>query len=159
MKAVFHARLIFGIAIYFAVVILAPAINAETTKSEPAAQGFVRHLDKLHDKLRLKPDQQTLWDVARKKSIEVQTDVRNGKRAMVELSDAELEKPAPDLVMISRKFDELEQRNMALENQMRPLWLKIYETMSPEQVAIVREALKTELKHYKFFANMRERFM
>ena len=31
--------------------------GAETTRSEPAAQGLVRYLDKLHDKLRLKPDQ------------------------------------------------------------------------------------------------------
>lgn len=132
--------------------------GAETTRWEPAAQGLVRHLDKLHDKLRLKPDQQTLWILARQKSVEVQAEIRNGKHALVEMSEAELKHAAPDLAMISRKFDELEQKNKTLESQVRSLWLRVYETLSPEQNNIVRDAIKSELRQYKLFQNLRERF-
>lgn len=159
MNAKFSLQSVLAILLFLGAAVSAPTLKADTTRAEPTAQGLVRHLDKLHDKLRLRPDQQTLWDLARQKSIEVQAEVRSGKRAMVELSETELERATPDLLMISRKFDELEQRNMALEHQVRPLWLKVYETLSTEQIGVVRDALKSELRRYKLFQNLRERFL
>ena len=159
MNSQCSSRLVLTLLMCLGAIVLAPRLKADTTRAEPAAEGFVRHLDKLHDKLRLKPNQQPLWDLARQKSIETQAEVRNGKRAMVEFSETKLERAAPDLMLISRKFDELEQHNVMLESQVRPLWLKVYETLSPEQIGIVRDALKSELRRYKLFQNLRERFL
>lgn len=139
--------------------LLAPRLNAESPQIEPAAHGLLRDIDKLQEKLHLKSEQQKLWEIARRKSVETQTEVRAGKRALVEFAELELGHPVPDLEQIARKFEELEERNRMLERESRDLWLSVYAVLTPEQKSLVRQALKTELARYKFFQGLRQRFL
>jgi hypothetical protein len=158
MNFLLHWRAVLTIVLCLGAGVLAPSLNANTSSDEPAAQGFVRHLDKLRDKLHLTPQQQALWDLARRKSIEAQAQVGAGKHAMTDLSETELERTIPDLGMIARRLEALEQRNLALNRETRALWLKVYETLAPERIAVVREALRSELRRYKVLQSLRERF-
>jgi hypothetical protein len=157
MTALANLRTAFAAVLCLAAGALAPLLNASPVTQAPAVPGFVRQLDKLHDKLRLRSEQQKLWNSARQISIQTQAELRAGKRALTELSETELERPAPDLGMLSRKLEALEQQNFAAEGETRTSWLKVYETLSPEQIGLVREALKSELKRYKLLQNLRER--
>jgi hypothetical protein len=159
MNASLSLRAALIVALCLAVGAFAPRLKANPDNDEPPARGLVRHLDKLHDKLQLRPEQQWLWDTARQSSVRAQVESRAGKRAVTELSETELERPMPDLGLLSRRLEEFEQRNLAAERQTRALWLKVYETLSPQQIAVVREALKSELRRYKLLQNLRERFL
>jgi Spy/CpxP family protein refolding chaperone len=145
--------------VFFGVSLVAANVSADTAKEEPAARGLLRELEKLHEKLHLKPEQETLWEIARRKSVETQTEVRAAKRALIEQSEIELERPTPDLGEIERKFEAVEQHNLLLERESRGLWLKLYDALTPEQKGIVRNALKSQLARYKLFQNLRQRFL
>jgi hypothetical protein len=132
---------------------------ARAAAEEAPAQGYVRRLDAVHDKLHLSQEQQALWDAARKKSIEVQVGVRASKIALTDLAETELERALPDLAMIARKLEEVEQHNLASERETRALWLKVYESLTPEQTAVARDAIKGALKRYRFLQNLRDRFL
>jgi Spy/CpxP family protein refolding chaperone len=70
---------------------------------------------------------------------------REGARAdrlkLREALRAELAKPEPDLAAVARIADAEQARNQAVRNQVRDRWLRLYATFSPEQKAVVREAL------------------
>ena len=138
--------------------LFATPLLANASKDDARATGLVRQLDKLRDKLQLRPDQQSLWDEARRKSIETQNGMRIEKHALIEFAETELDHPFPDLNEIARRVDAFEQRNAALQREIRDLWLKSYEVLSSQQKSTLRQSLKAELSRYKWLQNLRERF-
>lgn len=155
MNATFVNRVISTLLLYLGLGLVA---FANPAKGEPPTTGLVRQLDKLHDKLQLRDDQQRLWDNARHKSVEAQTATRADKHTLIEFAEAELERTPPDLGEIANRLDAVEHRNALWQREVRDLWLQVYAILSPQQKAIVRQHLKGELSHYKLLQNLRERF-
>ena len=54
----------------------------------------------------------------------------------------ELAKAEPDLAAVAAVGDDVQAKNLALRHQVRDAWLAVYSTFSPDQKAIVRDALR-----------------
>ena len=84
--------------------------------------------------------------------------MRIEKHALIEFAETELDHPFPDLNEIARRVDAFEQRNAALQREIRDLWLKSYEVLSSQQKSTLRQSLKAELSRYKWLQNLRKCF-
>jgi Spy/CpxP family protein refolding chaperone len=95
----------------------------------------------LKGQLNLNTSQQQMWDnaVAASKAAR-ETGRANFGRLQAALA-AELAKAEPDLAAVAAVGDDVQAKNLALRHQTRDAWLAIYSTFSPDQKAIVRDAL------------------
>jgi Spy/CpxP family protein refolding chaperone len=114
-------------------------------------------LGAVKDKLNLNTSQQLMWDnaVAQTKAAHVA-----GRANMQKLHDAAttaLANPAPDLAGLASVADGIHADNQALRKGVRDQWLQIYATFSPEQKAVVRDAMAKRLARMEAMgAKMRE---
>ncbi len=58
---------------------------------------------------------------------------------------AELAKPEPDLAAVAAVADSTQTSNQTLRQGVRNQWLQIYATFTPDQKAVVRDALAKRL--------------
>ena len=116
---------------------------------------IARVIAQYKSQLALNTSQQQMWDNA----VAVTQQARqNGRALMQPLHDAmraELAKPDPDLAAIAAMADDAQVRGQALRKQVRDEWLKLYATFTPEQKAVVRDALVTRMQRHD---QMRQRF-
>jgi uncharacterized membrane protein len=71
---------------------------------------------------------------------------------------AELAKPEPDLAAVAAASDSARTANAQLHAQVRDAWLNLYATFSPDQKAVVKNALSQRLaKVEQFREKMRAR--
>ena len=95
----------------------------------------------LKGQLSLNTSQQQMWDnaVAASKAAR-ETGRANFGRVQAALA-TELAKAEPDLAAVAAIGDDVQAKNLSLRHQVRDAWLAVYSTFSPDQKAIVRDAL------------------
>ena len=100
----------------------------------------------LKPQLNLNTSQQQQWDstIAQSKAAH---DARRASFGQVKAAlQTELAKAEPDFVAIAAITDNASQQNATLRKQARDAWLALYATFSPEQKAIARDAIKSEME-------------
>ena len=68
---------------------------------------------------------------------------------------AELGKAEPDLAAVAAVGDSVRAQNAALHKQVRDGWLALYATFTPDQKAVVRDALRTRMARMEQFHQRR----
>jgi len=99
----------------------------------------------LKDQLNLNTSQQAMWDSA---IAQTKAARESGRANMQKIRDAmtsELAKPEPDLAAVAAAADDVHAANQALRKQVRGTWLALYATFSPDQKAIVKNAIQQRL--------------
>jgi Spy/CpxP family protein refolding chaperone len=98
-------------------------------------------IESIKARLNLDSSQLQHFDQALAESKAAREGARADRLKFRETLRAELAKPEPDLAAVARIADAEQARNQAVRNQVRDRWLRLYATFSPEQKAVVREAL------------------
>ena len=95
----------------------------------------------LKGQLTLNTSQQMMWDNAVAQTKAAHDAGRAGMQKVRDAMTAELAKAEPDLAAIAAVGDSVRASNQTLRQGVRDQWLKIYATFTPEQKAVVRDAL------------------
>ena len=98
------------------------------------------------DKLALNTSQQGMFDKAVADSKAARAAGKTLHDQVKATLTAELAKPEPDLAAVAALADGARQQNAALRTSARDAWLALYATFSPEQKAVVRDALKSGIE-------------
>jgi hypothetical protein len=108
--------------------------------------------------LALNDAQQAQWASAVAQSKAARETARGNFAQLKAATQAELAKPAPDLAALAALADDVQQQNMAARKTARDAWLALYSTFTPDQKAIVRDAIQAKLDRMASFrAQLRER--
>ena len=112
----------------------------------------------LKDQLNLNTAQQAMWDNAVAAGRNARTAARANMQKVHDALAAELAKPEPDLAAVAAASDSARTANAQLHAQVRDAWLNLYATFSPDQKAVVKNALSQRLaKVEQFREKMRAR--
>ncbi len=107
--------------------------------------------------LNLNTSQQLSWDSAVAQTKAAHDAGRANGQKIHDAMTAELAKPEPDLAAVAAVADGVHASNQALRQSVRNQWLQVYATFSPEQKAVVRDALTKQMARMEAFgAKMRE---
>lgn len=107
--------------------------------------------------LALNTSQQLSWDNAVAQTRAAHDAGRANGQKLHDAMSAELAKAEPDLAAMAALADSMHATNQSLRQGVRTQWLQIYATFSPEQKAIVRDALSKQMARMESFgARMRE---
>ena len=126
--------------------------------AQPAHHGHARgggdvvmSIVALKGQLGLNTSQQTMWDnaVAAGRAAR-QTGRANMQNVHAKLT-AELAKPEPDLAAVAAASDAARTANAALHRQVRDAWLNLYGTFTPDQKAVVKNALLQRMARMEQF--------
>ena len=110
------------------------------------------------DQLNLNTSQQTMWDNAVAAGKAARTTARANMQTVHDTLAAELAKPEPDLAAVAAAADSARNANAALHAQVRGAWLNLYATFTPDQKAVVKNALSQRLaKMEQFKQKMQQR--
>lgn len=118
----------------------------------------MRSIAALKSQLNLNTSQQAMWDnaVAARKAARATS--RTNLQNVHDTLTAELAKPELDLAAVASASDAARNANAALHTQVRGAWLNLYATFTPEQKAVVKNALSQRMaKMEQFRQKMRER--
>ena len=108
--------------------------------------------------LNLNTSQQVMWDNAVAQTKSAHETGRANMQKVHAAMKAELAKPEPDLAAVAAVADNAQAGNQALRQDVRKQWLQVYATFSPEQKAVVRDALAKQVERMETIgAKMRER--
>ena len=99
----------------------------------------------LKGQLNLNSSQQMMWDNAIAASKAAHDSGRANLGRVRDALATELAKAEPDLAAVSAVADDVQAKNIALRHQVRDTWLALYATFSPDQKAVVRDALKNRM--------------
>jgi Spy/CpxP family protein refolding chaperone len=99
----------------------------------------------LKGQLNLNTSQQQMWDNAMAASRAARDNGRANFGRLRDTLGAELAKAEPDLAAVAAVSDDVQAKNQALRRQVRDTWLAVYATFSPDQKAVVRDALKARI--------------
>jgi Spy/CpxP family protein refolding chaperone len=118
-----------------------------------------RVLEQIKASLNLNTSQQVMWDNAVAQGTAARDAAIANRKTVRDALQAELAKAEPDLAAVATAADGVAQQNRTLHKQVRDQWLALYATFSPEQKAIVRDALQARLaKAESFRQRMRAHF-
>ena len=118
----------------------------------------VMSIVRLKSQLNLNTSQQTMWDNAVAAGKAARETARTNMQKVHDTLAAELAKPEPDLAAVSAASDSARNANAALHAQVRDAWLNLYSTFTPEQKAVVKNALSQRMaKMEQFRQKMLER--
>ena len=119
---------------------------------------FATVIAALKGQLNLNTSQQAMWDnVAAQSKAARQTTRANFGKIKTAL-DTELATAEPDLAAVAAVSDEVRASNAQLHQQVRGSWLALYATFTPDQKAVVRDALKQRVARMEAFRQkMKER--
>src|SRR5207247_4655411 len=95
--------------------------------------------------LNLNTTQQTMWENAVEQTKAAHDTGRANMQKIKDAMSAELAKAEPDLAAVAAATDDVQASNTALRKQVRNMWLAVYATFTPDQKAIVRDALKQRM--------------
>jgi len=117
---------------------------------------FVHVLAALKGELNLNTSQQAMWDAAVAQSKSARDAGRANFDKVRTAMSAELAKPEPDLAAVAAVADDAQAANTAVRKQIRSQWLALYATFTPDQKAVVKEALGKRVERMEKF---REKIM
>jgi Spy/CpxP family protein refolding chaperone len=109
----------------------------------------------LKGRLNLNTSQQQMWDSVAATARTARDTARNNYARLHDALTAELAKADPDLASVSAVSDDVKARNAALHRQVRDGWLALYATFSPDQKAVVRDALAKRMARMERFHQKR----
>ena len=146
-------------AIAAATIALAGIAFAQPAHPHHGPRGdFAMIIAALKRQLNLHTSQQTMWDSAVAQSKAARDTARANFGKVKTALDAELAKAEPDLAAIAAVSDDVQASNTALRKQVRASWLALYATFTPDQKAVVRDALKQRVARMESFRQkMKER--
>ena len=107
----------------------------------PPGGDFVHAIAGLKSQLGLNTSQLTMWESAVAQSKSAGDAARANFDRMHTALTTELAKPEPDLAAVAAVSDDVHVANETLRKQVRASWLAIYATFTPEQKAVVKQAL------------------
>jgi len=114
-------------------------------------------LGAVKSQLNLNTSQQLMWDNAVAQTKAAHATGRANMQKVHDAMTAELAKAEPDLASVAAVADSVQSGNQTLRQGVRNQWLQVYATFSPEQKAIVRDALSKQLARMESMgAKMRE---
>lgn len=106
---------------------------------------------RLKDQLNLNTSQQQMWDSAVAQSKAARDTARGNTQKVKDAMKAELAKAEPDLVAVAAVADDAQAANSALRKQVRATWLAVYATFTPDQKAVVKDALSKRIARMESF--------
>jgi Spy/CpxP family protein refolding chaperone len=119
---------------------------------------FVSAIAGLKTELNLNTSQQAMWDNAVAAGKAARDNARAERQKIRAALDAELAKAEPDLAAVAAAADSARNAGATVHRQVRDAWLALYGTFTPEQKAVVKNALKDKLARMDAFRQkMRER--
>jgi Spy/CpxP family protein refolding chaperone len=112
----------------------------------------------LKDKLNLDTSQQLQWDRAAAQAKAARDAARAALAQLKTTTQGELANAEPDLAALAARADAIHAQNAATRKAVRDSWLALYATFTPEQKAVVRDAIAARLARMEQFrAHMMER--
>jgi Spy/CpxP family protein refolding chaperone len=99
----------------------------------------------LKGQLNLNTSQQQMWDNTAANMRAAHQAARANMQQVHDALAAELAKAEPDLAAVAAVGDEVRAKNAAVHKQVRDGWLALYATFTPEQKAVVRDALSRRM--------------
>jgi len=105
----------------------------------------------LQSKLGLNTSQQSMFDAAVAQTRAARDAGRANMEKVHAAMTAELAKTEPDLAAVAAAADEAQAANTTLRKQVRSQWLALYATFSPDQKAVVKDALTTQMARMELF--------
>ena len=115
----------------------------------PPGEMLAQLLQELKGSLALNTSQQAMWDAAATQTRAAREQGRTLHDQVKAALDAELAKPEPDFAAVAVVGDSVETQGRALRTGVRDQWLRVYATFTPEQKAVVRDALKARLARFE----------
>ena len=109
----------------------------------------------LKGQLNLNTSQQQQWDSAVAATQAAHAQMRANFQQVQQALQTELAKAEPDLAAVAGVGDSVRAQNQALQKQVRDNWLAIYATFTPDQKAVVRDALNQRIARMQ---QMRQKF-
>ena len=110
----------------------------------------------LQAQLKLNTSQQLQFGNALAQSKAAHDAMRSGLAQLKTATQTELAKSAPDLASLAALSDQVQQQNSGVRKQARAAWLALYDTLSPEQKLVVRDAINARIAQAEEFrAEMR----
>jgi len=103
------------------------------------------------DQLNLNTSQQTMWDSAVAQTKSARDSGRANMQRIKDAMTAELAKTEPDLAAVAAVADDVQATNTALRRQVRSTWLALYATFSPDQKAVVKNAIQQRVSRMESF--------
>lgn len=141
---------------------VALAVSAGGALAQPAmghhrgGGDFAMAIAALKGQLNLNTSQQQQWDNAVAASKAARASSRANLQSLHDAAKAELAKPEPDLASLSALSDATQSKNVAARHQARDAWLALYASFTPDQKAVVRDALNRRMARME---QMREKFL
>jgi Spy/CpxP family protein refolding chaperone len=112
----------------------------------------------LKGQLNLNTSQQAMWDNAVATGKAARDDARVNRQKVHDALTAELTKAEPDLAAVATAADATRNANATVHRQVRDAWLNLYGTFTPEQKAVVKNALQEKMARMEQFREkMRQR--
>jgi len=132
------------------------AMSGAAAFAQPGAHGHHRGdasfgIAALKGQLNLNTSQQAMWDNAIAQSTTARDSGRANMQKIKDAMTAELAKAEPDLGAVAAVADDVQASNSALRKQVRNAWLALYATFTPDQKAVVRDALKQRMSRMESF--------
>lgn len=136
-----------------AAVALIGFVGAASAQAVHHAHGadFIMSIARLKGQLNLNTSQQTMWDNAVASGKAARTTARANMQKVHDALTTELAKSEPDLASVAAASDSARQANAALHVQVRDAWLALYATFTPEQKAVVKNAISQRVAKMEQF--------
>jgi hypothetical protein len=110
----------------------------------------------LQAQLKLNTSQQLQFNNALAQSKAAHDAIKGSFAQLKAARQTELAKSAPDLASLAALSDQVQQQNSGVRKQARAAWLALYETLSPDQKLVVRDAINMRIAQAEEFrAEMR----
>ena len=110
----------------------------------------------LKSQLNLNTSQQTMWDNAIATGKSARDAARANYQKVRDTLTTELAKAEPDLGAVAAASDAARDAATAAHRQVRSAWLNLYNTFTPDQKAVFKNAIADHLAHMEQF---REKMM
>ena len=137
------------------------AVAFQAVAQVPAMHGHgdpIAMIAALKTQLNLNTAQQQQWDAVVAQSQAARQAARAGFEQLKTTTQAELAKAEPDLAALAAQGDAMREQNAPAHKAVRDAWLALYATFTPDQKAVVRDAITAKLAHMQQFrAQMRQR--
>ena len=112
----------------------------------------------LKDKLSLNTSQALQWDAVAAQTKSARDAARASFAQLKTATQAELAKAEPDLAALAAQADAIHAQNATTRKAVRDAWLALYATFTPDQKAVVRDAISARLARMEQFrAHMMQR--
>jgi Spy/CpxP family protein refolding chaperone len=105
----------------------------------------------LKSQLNLNTSQQSMWDNAVAAGKAARQTAHANQQKVHDTLTAELAKPEPDLAAVAAASDVARNANAVLHGQVRDAWLNVYGTFTPDQKAVVKNALSQRMARMEQF--------